>query len=180
MSDSTATPDMAANQAVPPKSADTAGAKKFNPDELRVLEMLHKHTVGEVVEMRSTAVRVLFWSVTVTMLVVGWIVSAHNADKPMSCHQKWLFTVAIAIFASFTTALLCQLRSYFDDVAGVINRIDWLLGAHEPGRYCATDTLYPKAWQKFGSREYREPIFTLGFWGLFLIAAFATAAVWIR
>lgn len=163
------------------KKKDEAPAKEYlsaidceRENKLEFLGRIYTSAIGEMMEFRMTMAKILFWYASVTLFIVGWIVTKN--PQP-STKQGFIFAGAIIVFNAYGLYFTKKMESYFLVIAQVINRIDFIHGSHKKGEYLEKETLYPDGWKKFGDKDWKEPIFKAAYWGICLIGSLSVMAV---
>lgn len=126
-------------------------------------------------ELRRTVERITIWGSGLVLLLDGWLVAG---KATVDIKGKILISLGIAIFAAITILIIRTLHRRYEGVAQVIRKINYVQLGHQPGAYLEGEALLPQHWEKFGTPRWREPIFSLSYVCIPIVAAFGLAVIW--
>ncbi len=81
-------------------------------------------------------------------LMTGWVVLS---DAPLLHGLHWLMVTFVVLVAGAISYAVYRHNKIYFEIACVVQRINRALGLFQPGRYGATEGLYPQEWSRFGS-----------------------------
>lgn len=109
------------------------------------------------------------------MLLDGWLVLG---KIPVALKAKVVISIGIFMFFAITVFIVTTLQQRYDGVAQVIRRINEVQMAYETGVFLDNETLMPKYWKRYGSSQWKEPIFHISYISLTTVCLLGISVVW--
>jgi hypothetical protein len=143
--------------------------------KLDAIKTLYPALIHQLEGFRSTMLKVFFGVNGFLLAVSGWIAT----KKELGVSDRIVISVGILIFWTATVFTIHLLKRDFLELAQAICRLDHLLGVYREKYYLNSGNLFPDRWKAFGEKNWREPIFIVGFWLVTVFALFSEAVIWL-
>ena len=153
--------------------------KQINIENVRsnqeFLTKMYDECMNEVRDFRNSTTKFFVNFSTVIILILGW---CETNTSNVTIKTKIIFSLGLLFMTVFFIILTLSFRKYFDNSARVVNRLDKIFKCYEENYYIHGETLLPKAWENFGDKDFKEPIFEIAKWGFLSLVALGFVVIW--
>lgn len=116
-------------------------------ENVEVLKVLFQTHHAQLMERRRKIHAITERTVAVLIVVAGWLVL--SSAVPSLAVRSLLIAAAVLIAVASCRIQYKNALSY-KAIAGVICKLNHVLGLFEKGKYCPGEALYPDSWINFG------------------------------
>jgi hypothetical protein len=92
------------------------------------------------------------------LIVVLSVIAALSVINQPSLWLRLLLAIILTLIAAAFWRFLGRMCKMFREYAGVVRKFDAYYEVYSKGTYVIGEPLYPKAWESFGTPEWREPL----------------------
>ncbi|TKJ41206.1 hypothetical protein CEE37_05950 [candidate division LCP-89 bacterium B3_LCP] len=149
--------------------------KLCDNDKLNILLKVYEFMFSEMQEFRAKMLRLVLAYNGVLIIMVGWL---FNTQLDLTLDHKILLSIGVLTVLSITLIAIKTFKSYFLNIAKVINKIDHAVLLYEGGQYVENATVFPDEWDTFGKKTWKEPVFDNSRLTIYVTTIFVLLLVW--
>ncbi len=123
-----------------------------------ILAAVYAQMSATALGYHSIVININVMLLSVNTFLIGYLIGSSPAVEAV---PKYLLATIPAILAGSGMVATWIIRAHFLVIAAVIRRIDAAFGSFEPGYFFPGPPLYPRDWQRFGTREWHDIIFDM-------------------
>ena len=155
---------------------DTAELKTNKEAKQQNINTLYNSMISITQEIRGTVERMTLWGCGLILALDGWLATS---DKNISSIAKIILSFGVLLFGTITIFIVQSLKTRYQSNAQVIRKLNELQLAHTTGEYFQDEALFPDSWKLFGTKDWKEPIFTISYVSLPGITIFGIIVIWV-
>lgn len=150
----------------------------IDANRFEILQSLRKDMLSETQEFRGAMWKITIATHALIVGIVGWL---FTKEVKFDTTRKLILSLGVFTFVVTCLMVITSLKKHFTDHAIVMNKINYILGFYESGKFIANETLFPNkcSWVQFGEKGVQEPIFKSAFISILIVFVFAMCAIWI-
>lgn len=118
-----------------------------------ILEMVHNTHRREITHHREAQFRVFSWTSSLLLAAAAGLVAIGPRWAQYRLVGGSILTIMVLTICLSTLLLLNRNRDALETNARIVVRVDLRLGLFETGCLGGDDSVYPKAWLEWGSRQ---------------------------
>lgn len=140
-----------------------------------ILFEVYKELMTDARDVRNSATKYFINFSTVILVVLGWCETNYTQ---LTIKNRIFFSIGLISIILFFFILNKNMKKYYLNCCKSVNKIDRLMGNFTVGEYITDEALFPKDWENFGDKSWKEPIFEIAKYGLVFLAILGVVIIW--